>query len=156
MASINKVIVLGHTGKDPEARYASNGDCVTTLNIATTEKWTDKSSGEKKELTEWHRVILWRKLGEIAAQYVKKGSLVYIEGKLQTRKWTDKDGVERYTTEIIADTMQMLGGGLQKQSDDSGKDYAQATGRSKTPTNKSKVPEGYSTPDHFDSSDIPF
>ncbi|HYD78358.1 MAG TPA: single-stranded DNA-binding protein [Paucimonas sp.] len=109
MASINKVIVLGNLGRNPEARYTANGDCVCHLNIATSDKWTDKASGEKKEATEWHRVVLYRKLGETAAQFLKKGELVYIEGRLHTRKWTDKDGKERYTTEIIGDQMQMLG-----------------------------------------------
>jgi single-strand DNA-binding protein len=110
MASVNKVIIVGNLGRDPETRYMPNGDAVTNVAIATTESWKDKNSGEKKELTEWHRVTFYRKLAEIAGQYLKKGSQVYVEGRLQTRKWTDKEGVERYTTEIIADTMQMLGG----------------------------------------------
>jgi single-strand DNA-binding protein len=109
MASINKVIVLGNLGRNPEARYTANGDCICQLNIATSEKWTDKASGEKREATEWHRVVLYRKLGETAAQFLKKGELVYIEGHLHTRKWTDKDGNDRYTTEIIGDQMRMLG-----------------------------------------------
>jgi single-strand DNA-binding protein len=110
MASVNKVIIVGNLGRDPETRYMPNGDAVTNITVATTESWKDKNSGEKKELTEWHRITFYRKLAEIAGQYLKKGSQVYVEGRLQTRKWTDKDGVERYTTEIIADTMQMLGG----------------------------------------------
>ena len=110
MASVNKVIIVGNLGRDPETRYMPNGDAVTNVAVATTESWKDKNSGEKKEVTEWHRVTFYRKLAEIAGQYLKKGSSVYIEGRLQTRKWTDKDGVERYTTEIISDTMQMLGG----------------------------------------------
>jgi len=109
MASVNKVIIVGNLGRDPETRYMPNGDAVTNVAVATTESWKDKNSGEKKELTEWHRITFYRKLAEIAGQYLKKGSQIYIEGRLQTRKWTDKDGVERYTTEIIADTMQMLG-----------------------------------------------
>ena len=109
MASVNKVIIVGNLGRDPETRYMANGEAVTNIAVATTESWKDKNSGEKKELTEWHRITFYRKLAEIAAQYLKKGSQVYIEGKLQTRKWTDKENVERYTTEIIADTMQMLG-----------------------------------------------
>ncbi len=109
MASVNKVIIVGNLGRDPETRYMPNGDAVTNVAVATTESWKDKNSGEKKELTEWHRITFYRKLAEIAGQYLKKGSQVYVEGRLQTRKWTDKDGVERYTTEIIADTMQMLG-----------------------------------------------
>lgn len=110
MASVNKVIIVGNLGRDPETRYMPNGDAVTNIAVATTESWKDKNSGEKKEVTEWHRVTFYRKLAEIAGQYLKKGSSVYIEGRLQTRKWTDKDGVERYTTEIISDSMQMLGG----------------------------------------------
>jgi len=110
MASVNKVIIVGNLGRDPETRYMPNGEAVTNVAVATTESWKDKNSGEKKELTEWHRITFYRKLAEIAGQYLKKGSQVYVEGRLQTRKWTDKDGVERYTTEIIADTMQMLGG----------------------------------------------
>lgn len=109
MASVNKVIIVGNLGRDPETRYMPNGDAVTNVAIATTESWKDKTTGEKKELTEWHRVTFYRKLAEIAGQYLKKGSQVYVEGRLQTRKWTDKEGAERYTTEIIADTMQMLG-----------------------------------------------
>lgn len=110
MASVNKVIIVGNLGRDPETRYMPNGEAVTNVAVATTESWKDKSSGDKKEVTEWHRITFYRKLAEIAGQYLKKGSSVYVEGRLQTRKWTDKDGVERYTTEIIADTMQMLGG----------------------------------------------
>lgn len=121
MASVNKVIIVGNLGRDPETRYMPNGDAVTNIAVATTESWKDKQTGEKKELTEWHRITFYRKLAEIAGQYLKKGSQVYVEGRLQTRKWTDKEGVERYTTEIIADAMQMLGskqGGNSHQNDD--------------------------------------
>jgi single-strand DNA-binding protein len=122
MASVNKVIIVGNLGRDPETRYMPNGDAVTNIAVATTESWKDKNTGEKKELTEWHRVTFYRKLAEIVSQYLKKGSSIYLEGKLHTRKWTDKDGVERYTTEVIADTMQMLGSGPQaagkQQADD--------------------------------------
>ncbi len=109
MASVNKVILVGNLGKDPESRYMPNGDAVVNITLATTDTWKDKNSGEKKEATEWHRVVFFRKLAEIAGQYLKKGSQVYIEGSLKTRKWQDKDGQDRYTTEIVADTMQMLG-----------------------------------------------
>lgn len=109
MASVNRVIIVGNLGRDPETRYSPGGDAITTISVATTETWKDKQSGEKKENTEWHRIVFYRKLAEVAGQYLKKGSQVYIEGKLQTRKWTDKDGVEKYSTEIIAETMQMLG-----------------------------------------------
>lgn len=110
MASINKVILVGNLGADPETRFMPNGDAVANIRLATTESWKDKASGEKKEITEWHRVVLYRKLGEIAGQYLKKGSAVYIEGRIRTRKWQDKEGQERYTTEIEANEMQMLGG----------------------------------------------
>jgi len=108
MASVNKVILIGNLGRDPEVRYMPSGDAVANITIATTETWKDKS-GEKQEQTEWHRVAMFGKTAEIAGEYLKKGSQVYIEGKLQTRKWTDKEGQERYTTEIRADRMQMLG-----------------------------------------------
>lgn len=108
MASVNKVILIGNLGKDPETRYMPNSDAVTTITLATTDTWKDKN-GEKQEKTEWHRVVFYRKLAEIAGEYLKKGRPVYIEGKLETRKWTDKQGVERYTTQIIAESMQMLG-----------------------------------------------
>jgi single-strand DNA-binding protein len=110
MASVNKVILVGHLGADPDMRYMPNGDAVATLRLATTEQWKDKASGEKKEATEWHRVVLWRRLGEIAGQYLKKGAQVYIEGSLKTRKWQDKEGQDRYTTEIQCNEMKMLGG----------------------------------------------
>jgi single-strand DNA-binding protein len=109
MASVNRVIIIGNLGREPETRYMPNGEAVTNIAVATTESWKDKSSGEKKEVTEWHRITFYRKLAEIAGQYLKKGSQIYVEGRLQTRKWQDKDGADRYTTEIIADTMQMLG-----------------------------------------------
>ncbi|MBY0474136.1 MAG: single-stranded DNA-binding protein [Nitrosomonas sp.] len=108
MASVNKVILIGNLGKDPETRYMSNGDAVTNITLATTDTWKDKN-GEKQEKTEWHRVTFYRKLAEIAGEYLKKGRSVYIEGRLETRKWTDKSGVERYTTDIIASDMKMLG-----------------------------------------------
>lgn len=108
---INKVIIVGNLGKDPETRYMPSGSAVTNLRIATTEAWKDKTSGEQQERTEWHSVAMFGRLAEIAAEYLRKGSQVYIEGKLRTRKWQDKtDGKDRYTTEIIADEMQMLGG----------------------------------------------
>ena len=109
MASVNKVIIVGNLGADPETRYMPNGDAVCNIRVATTESWKDKASGEKKEITEWHRVVFYRKLAEIAGQYLKKGSQVYLEGRIRTRKWTDKEGQERYTTEIEANEMQMLG-----------------------------------------------
>jgi len=120
MASINKVILVGNLGRDPETRFMPSGEQVTNIAVATTDKLKDKNSGEQKEATEWHRISFFGKLAEIAGQYLKKGSQVYIEGRLRTRKYTDKDGVERYATEVIADTMQMLGGrqGAGEPSDD--------------------------------------
>ncbi|MBS1140926.1 MAG: ssb [Proteobacteria bacterium] len=109
MASVNKVILVGNLGKDPEVRYTASGEAMCNFSLATTESWKDKSSGERKELTEWHRVSFFGKLAEIAGQYLKKGSQVYVEGSLRTRKWTDKEGQERYTTEIRGDEMKMLG-----------------------------------------------
>ncbi len=109
MASVNKVILIGNLGRDPETRYMPNGEAVTNITLATTETWKDKTSGEKQEKTEWHRVTFYRRLAEIAGEYLKKGSQVYVEGRLETRKWQDKEGKDRYTTEIIAGEMKMLG-----------------------------------------------
>lgn len=109
MASVNKVILVGNLGADPETRYMPNGDAVTNVRLATTDSWKDKASGEKKEITEWHRVVFYRRLAEIAGEYLRKGSSVYVEGRIRTRKWHDKDGQDRYTTEIEATEMQMLG-----------------------------------------------
>jgi single-strand DNA-binding protein len=109
MASVNKVIVVGNLGKDPETRFLPDGKAVCNFTMATTDTWKDKATGEKKEATEWHRVSTFGRLAEICGEYLKKGSQVYIEGKLRTRKWQDKEGQDRYTTEIIADAMQMLG-----------------------------------------------
>ena len=109
MSSVNKVIVVGHLGRDPEMRTFPSGDAVANVTIATTDKWRDKQSGEMREATEWHRVVFNGRLAEIAGQYLRKGSLVYVEGSLRTRKWTDQSGVEKFTTEIRADQMQMLG-----------------------------------------------
>ena len=108
MASVNKVILIGNLGRDPETRYMPDGGAVTNVSVATTEAWKDKN-GEKQEKTEWHRVAFFGKLAEIAGEYLKKGSQVYVEGRLQTRKWQDKDGQDKYTTEIVANAMQMLG-----------------------------------------------
>jgi single-strand DNA-binding protein len=110
MASVNKVILLGNLGRDPETRYTTGGDAVCNLSIATSEQWKDKN-GEKQERTEWHRVVLFGRQAEIAGEYLKKGRSVYVEGRLPTRKYTDKDGVEKYSTEIVGDRMQLLGSG---------------------------------------------
>ena len=110
MASINKVIIIGNLGRDPEVRYSPNGAAMCNVSLATTRSWKDKNSGEKVEETEWHRVVFYDRLAEIAGEYLKKGSPCYVEGRLKTRKWQDKDGKDNYTTEIVADQMQLLGG----------------------------------------------
>ena len=110
MASVNKVILIGNLGRDPEVRYAPSGSAICNVTIATSRQWKDKTSGERQEETEWHRVVFYDRLAEIAGEYLKKGRPVYVEGRLKTRKWTDKDGVEKFTTEIIANEMTMLGG----------------------------------------------
>ncbi|KAK0340310.1 hypothetical protein LTR94_031064 [Friedmanniomyces endolithicus] len=110
MASVNKVIIVGNLGRDPEIRYMPSGDAIATIAVATSYRSKDRNPGEQKELTEWHRISFFGRLAEIVGQYLKKGSSVYVEGRLQTRKYTDKDGIERYATDIIAENMQMLGG----------------------------------------------
>lgn len=119
MASVNKVIIIGRLGQDPEIRTFDNGGMIANVSIATSEKWTDKATGQAKEHTEWHKVVFNDRLAQIVAQYLKKGSSVYIEGSLRTRKWTDNNGVERYSTEIRAMSMQMLGGKQDSQSQQS-------------------------------------
>jgi len=154
---VNKVILVGNLGNDPETRYMPSGDAVTNISVATTESWKDKQSGEQKEKTEWHRVVMFRRLGEIAAEYLRKGSQVYIEGKLRTNKWKDRDGNDRYTTEIIADEMQMLGG----RGGAGGGDYSSGGGSNKSSGGGSRDQSGGgkdSPPppaDDFDD-DIPF
>ena|SRR5690606_35826339 len=161
MASVNKVILVGNLGADPESRYMPNGDAVCNVRLATTESWKDKSSGEKKEITEWHRVVFYRRLAEIAGQYLKKGTPVYIEGRIRTRKWQDKDGQDRYTTEIEATEMQMLGrregmgeapreGGGYGAGSGGGSSYGSSGGGSAP-----RKPAGNSNPGDFED-DIPF
>ena len=127
MASVNKVILVGNLGRDPETRYMPDGGAITNISIATTSTWKDKS-GEKQEATEWHRIAFFGKLAEIAGEYLKKGSQVYVEGKLRTRKWQDKDGQDKYTTEVIADAMQMLGSRQGMGGDGGGGEYARSSG----------------------------
>jgi single-strand DNA-binding protein len=124
MASVNKAIILGNLGKDPEVRYSANGEPMANLTVATSENWKDKNTGDKKEATEWHRCVAYRKLAEICGEYLKKGSPVYIEGKIVTRKWQDKDGQDRYTTEIQVSEMKMLGGKQERSEPSDG--YAPA------------------------------
>src|SRR5215208_1472112 len=141
MASVNKVILVGNLGRDPEMRTFPSGDRVANVTIATTDKWKDKQTGEMKEATEWHRIVFNGRLAEIAGEYLRKGSQVYIEGSLRTRKWTDKDGVEKYTTEIRADQMQMLGSrqGMGSPSqEEGGYDSAQRP----APASRSAAPAG--------------
>jgi len=139
MAGVNKAILVGNLGTDPELRYTPSGKAVANFSLATNEQWTNKD-GEKEERTEWHRIVAWGRLGEICGEYLGKGSQVYIEGKIQTRPWEDRDGNKRYTTEIIAQTMQMLGGISKKE------------GEASSPEERHPVEEPISIPD----DDIPF
>lgn len=120
MASVNKVILIGNLGKDPEVRYAPSGSAMCNITLATSRQWKDKTSGEKQEETEWHRVVFYDRLAEIAGEFLKKGRPVYVEGRLKTRKWQDKDGVDKYTTEIVAEQMQLLGSREGQGGDDAG------------------------------------
>ena len=161
MASVNKVIIVGNLGRDPETRYMPSGDAMTSITVATTDSWKDKSTGEKKEQTEWHRITFFGKLAEIAGQYLKKGSQVYVEGSLRTRKYTDKDGVEKYATDIKADSMQMLGGrpGMGGGAmDDSGYGGAPAPApRQAAPAPRQQAPASRPAPNFSDmDDDIPF
>jgi single-strand DNA-binding protein len=139
MASVNKVIIVGNLGADPETRYMPSGEAVTNVRVATTDRWKDKGSGEMKEATEWHRIAFFGRLAEISGEYLKKGSQIYVEGKLRTRKWQDKDGNDRYSTEIIGDTMQMLGrreGGGEPRAEPAGAARAEARAPAKKPAGK--------------------
>ena len=173
MASVNKVIIVGNLGRDPEMRTFPSGDRVANVTIATTDKWKDKQSGEMKEATEWHRVVFNGRLAEIAGEYLRKGSQVYVEGSLRTRKWTDKDGIEKFTTEIPADQMQMLGsrqgmggggggggGGGSFEGDDGGYDSAprRSAPPSRAPAPAAQRPAASKPSSGFDDmdDDIPF
>ena len=175
---INKVILIGNLGADPEIRYTGSGTAITTLSLATSESWTDKSSGEKKERTEWHRVKLFGRLAEIAGEYLKKGRQVYVEGSLRTDKYTDKDGVDRFSTDIVANEMQMIGGnagegggggfgggggggarsgggaprGPARTGGGGGGDYGARGGNDRAPQRGNPPPSN----DNFDDDDIPF
>jgi len=142
MASVNKVILIGNLGRDPEVRYAPSGSAIANITLATTRNWKDKTSGEKVEETEWHRVVFYDRLAEIAGEYLKKGKQVYIEGRLKTRKWTDKEGVEKYTTEVIASDMTMLGSreGMGGGGDESGGYSRPAGGESRGATPRQSAP----------------
>ncbi|HVY24877.1 MAG TPA: single-stranded DNA-binding protein [Steroidobacteraceae bacterium] len=148
---INKVILVGNLGADPETRYMPSGKPVTNIRIATTEGWTDRQTGDKQERTEWHAVVLFEKLAEIAAEYLRKGSQVYIEGSLRTRKWQDKEGKDRYTTEIVAREMQMLGG---RGGGEGGGERRSSSGSSSGSSGAASVPPPADTGEFDD--DIPF
>ena len=147
MASVNKAIIVGALGRDPESRAMAGGSAVCTISVATSRKWTDKASGEKRDETEWHRITFFDRLAEIACQYLKKGSPVYVEGRLKTRKYTDKDGVEKYTTEIVATELQLLGG--------SGGGPAMAPATAQANAQRAPKPAAKTGFDDMDS-DIPF
>ena len=161
MASLNKVILIGNLGRDPETRFMPSGGAVCNFSIATTENWKDKQSGQKQEKTEWHNIVMFGRLAEIAQQYLRKGSQVYIEGRLQTRKWQDKNtGADRYTTEIIADQMQMLGGrgqgGAPAGDDDYNQEYSAAPAQQAAPARQAApAAKAPGTFDDFED-DIPF
>ena len=164
MASINKVILVGNLGQDPEVKYMPSGGAVTNISIATTDTWKDKSTGEKKENTEWHRVVFFNRLAEIVGEYLRKGSQVYIEGNLRTRKWQDQSGADRYSTEIVAREMQMLGGRAggssdfapQQQSQQGGGAPQQSAPQQNAP--QQQAPQQSAPPQNFDNfdDDIPF
>ena len=159
MASVNKVILIGNLGKDPEVRYAPSGSAIANVTLATTRSWKDKTSGEKVEETEWHRIVFYDRLAEIAGEYLKKGKSVYIEGRLKTRKWTDKEGVDKYTTEIMADRMEMLGsregmGGADEGGGGGGGGYSRPAARPSAPAAKPAAKSSTGFDDMDD--DIPF
>jgi len=168
MAGVNKVIIVGNLGNDPEVRYSNNGAAIANISVATSDSWKDKNTGERQERTEWHRIVMFNRLGEIAGEYLKKGSKVYIEGKLQTRKWQDQQGQDRYSTEIVADQMQMLdsrgagggmgggqggGGGYQQAPQNQfGGGQQQGGGQGQSPQQQQSAPQ----PANDFDDDIPF
>ncbi len=170
MASINKVILVGNLGQDPEVKYMPSGGAVTNISIATTDTWKDKTTGEKKENTEWHRVVFFNRLAEIVGEYLRKGSQVYIEGNLRTRKWQDQSGADRYSTEIVAREMQMLGGRAggssdfapsqqqQGQQSQQGGAPQQQDGGAPQQSSPQQAPQQSAPPQNFDNfdDDIPF
>ena len=162
MASLNRAQLIGHLGNDPETKYTQGGSAVTNISVATSERWTDKQTGEQQERTEWHRVVFFGKLAEIAGEYLRKGAQVFIEGRIQTDKWTDQEGVERYTTKIIADELKMLG--KREANDNAPRQQGQsrqAAGGSRPPMRQESAPRreappARSTADDFADDDIPF
>jgi single-strand DNA-binding protein len=160
MASVNKVILIGNLGRDPEVRYTANGGAVCNLRLATTRNWKNRESGEKMEETEWHSVVLYDRQAEVAGEYLKKGRPVYIEGRLKTRKWQDKDGNDRYTTEIVAETMQLLGGreGMGAPSDEGGDEPRARSAPASRPAPQKPAAKSSGGATGFDNldDDIPF
>jgi len=152
---VNKVILIGNLGNDPDVRYTASGAAVANISLATAESWRDKESGEQQERTEWHRVVFFGRLAEIVAEYLKKGSQIYVEGRLQTRKWQDKDGKDRYSTEIVANEMQMLGSRSGGSSNQSYMDQTPPHDESMSPGDKPQKTTAKSKDDDFDD-DIPF
>ena len=155
MAGVNLVIILGNLGNDPEVRYMPNGEPVANISIATSETWNDKNTGEKREKTEWHRVVAYRRTAEIIGQYTRKGSKLYVEGRLQTRKWTDQSGQQRYTTEIVADSVQLLdsrGDGNRGHDDHSSRG---GQGHQQQQPQQNNAPQ-YNPPAQDDFDDVPF
>ncbi|MDN5842462.1 MAG: single-stranded DNA-binding protein [Alcaligenaceae bacterium] len=158
MASVNKVILVGNLGRDPEVRYSPDGAAICNISIATTSQWKDKASGEKREETEWHRVVFYNRLAEIAGEYLKKGRAVYVEGRLKTRKWQDKEtGADRYSTDIVADQMQMLGGRDSGDSGSSSNEFNQAPAPRRAPQPRPAAPAAAPASNLADmDDDIPF
>lgn len=152
---VNKVILIGNLGQEPETRYMPSGGAVTNLSLATSETWKDKQTGENQERTEWHRVVFFNRLAEIAGEYLKKGSKVYIEGSLRTRKWQDKDGQDKYSTEIVASEMQMLDGRGESGGQSSGANYNNAPPRNDQRNSNQAPPQGQSSPGHAPQSSAP-
>lgn len=158
MAGVNKVIIIGNLGQDPEVRYTQAGGAITSISVATSEVWKDKNTGQQNERAEWHKIVLFNRLGEVAGEYLKKGSKVYIEGKLQTRKWQDQQGNDRYSTEIVADQMQMLDGRAGENSQQGGQNQQgghQGRQASNQPQSNNGAQQGNSS-DFDDSDGIPF
>ena len=155
MAGINKVIIVGNLGNDPEIRTMPNGEAVANISVATSESWTDKNTGERREVTEWHRIVLYRRLAEIAGQYLRKGSQVYVEGRLKTRKWQDNNGQDRYTTEIQGDNLQMLGGRNQEMGGYAPAQPAPQPSYQSRPAQSAPAPQSEPPMDAFDDN-IPF
>ena len=156
---INKVILVGNLGKDPEIRYSASGAAIANITIATSDNWKDKNTGEKQERTEWHRVVFFNRLAEVVGEYLKKGSQVYVEGRLQTRKWQDKEGQDRYTTEIVASEMQMLGSrGAPAGGDQGSHASSPAPDRTQRPSAHPAPPDSQDNSGGFDNfdDDIPF